>query len=406
MRVLLVNKFNYLKGGADKYFIELAELLNQGRVETAKFCMAYEKNLPDKDSGYFLKKIDFNDFKFSFIFKYLSRILFSFEAAKKFELLLNDFKPDIVHIHNIYHQISPSILMVAKKHKLPIVMHLHDFKLLCPNYKMYTQDQVCERCKGGKFFNCTKYRCLKNSYVKSLLATIEMYFHHKILRIYEKNIIQFIAPSEFVKNKAIEWGIPAEKISLLPYFIKLDEFTPDFTVGNYWLYFGRLEKEKGIYTLLEAINMVNDGKLKIVGIGSESENIKKYIIENNLSSKVELLGAKYGQDLKLLIAQARAVIVPSEWYEVSGIVNLEALALGKLVIASNIGGIKEIITDNQTGLLFTPGSVSELAEKMKIAAENDLMELAKAGRESVVIKYNDKFHLNKILELYKRYAKN
>ncbi|KKQ59875.1 MAG: group 1 glycosyl transferase [Parcubacteria group bacterium GW2011_GWE2_38_18] len=174
MRVLLVNKFNYLKGGADKYFIELAETLNQAGVETAKFCMSDEKNLPDKNNKYFLSKIDFNDFKLGDAFKYLGRILFSIEAAKKFESLLNDFKPDIVHIHNIYHQISPSILRVAKRHKLPVVMHLHDFKLLCPNYKMYTQNQVCERCKGGKFFNCTRYRCLKNSYAKSLLATIEM----------------------------------------------------------------------------------------------------------------------------------------------------------------------------------------------------------------------------------------
>ncbi|KKQ59876.1 MAG: group 1 glycosyl transferase [Parcubacteria group bacterium GW2011_GWE2_38_18] len=104
---------------------------------------------------------------------------------------------------------------------------------------------------------------------------------------------------------------------------------------------------------------------------------------------MELLGAKYDQDLKTLIAQARAVIVPSEWYEVSGIVNLEALILGKLVIASNIGGIKEIIIDNKTGLLFAPGSVSELAEKLKLAAEKDLKELAIAGRERVVVKYND-----------------
>lgn len=406
MKVLLVNKFNYLKGGADKYFIELTELLYQAGIETAKFCMADEKNLPDKYSKYFLDKIDFNNFKVVDIFRYLGRVLYSFEAATKFNALLKEFKPDIIHIHNIYHQISPSILHIAKRHNIPVVMHLHDYKLLCPNYKMYTSGQICEKCKGGKYFNCARNKCLKNSYSKSILAMIEMYFHHQILKIYEKNIIQYITPSEFVKNKAIEWGVPAEKISFIANFIKPAEFIPNFTPGKYWLYWGRIEKEKGILTLLEAIKQSRDGKLKIVGMGGEADHIKQFVEYNNLTERVEMLGARYDQELKDLIAGARAVIVPSEWYEVFGLVNLEALAMGKLVIASDIGGIGEIIINNKTGLLFKPGSASDLTSKLKLADENDFSELARAGRELVETKFGDKIHIFKILELYKKYAKN
>ncbi len=412
MKVLQVNKFNHLVGGADKYFLDLAELLPLRGVETAKFCMAHPDNLPDKYAQYFASQADFNDYNIIGGLKNAGRMIYSREAARRFEKVVKVFRPDRVHLHNIYHQLSPSLLPTAKKYGLPVVMHLHDYKYLCPNYKLYNARGVCERCRGGKYYNCARYKCLKDSRSKSALAALEMYIHHRLLRIYEKNVDLFIAPSEFMKNKYLEWGGDPAKITVVPYFIKTDEYEPKFTPGDYFLYYGRLSGEKGVGTLLKAFKCLiknrPEAKLKIIGKGPEFGNLKLEIGNLGLADSVKLLGAKYGEELRQIVAGSLAVIVPSEWYEVSGIVIMEANALGKPVVGANIGGIGENIADNETGMLFTPGQAGELANKMKILMNNPALAeiLGKQGRERVVGRNSPKKHLDKIIEIYQMQIQN
>jgi glycosyltransferase involved in cell wall biosynthesis len=406
MRILQVNKFNYLKGGSEKYFLELAELLTENGHVVAKFAMQNPLNLKDEHDQYFVSQVDFNGGTIWNKLRAAGRIIWSFEAARKFESLIQDFQPEVIHIHNIYHQISPSILRVARKYRVPVVMHLHDYKLVCPNMKMYNSTGICERCKGGGFYHCAAGKCLKNSYAKSLLASLEMYLHHRILKIYQKTIVIFIAPSAFLAKKMIEWGVAEDKIVVLPYFIKTDDYIPNYQPGDYLLFYGRLAREKGILTLLRAYKSLNINALplKIVGAGAEFAELKAEIEHLGLENKVVLLGPKYGETLKQLVAQSYAVIVPSEWYEVSGLVNLEASLLGKPVIASRIGGITEVVGHQETGLLFPAGNEAKLAESLRLILSDEVLaeELGRAGHRYIMTNFSKKSHLVKILALYKK----
>lgn len=402
MRIILANKFNHLKGGADKYFLDLADILAGAGMEVAKFSMASPENLADRHERYFVSQVDFNKGNLFQKLKAAGRLLYSFEAARKFERLVADFKPDLVHIHNIYHQISPSILPVAKRHGLPVIMHLHDYKLLCPNYRMFNRQGICEKCKGGKFYHCALDRCLKDSFSKSLLGSLEMYLQHKILKIWDRNIDLYIAPSEFMRAKAIEWGVEPGKIAVLPYFIKTGEFRPGGHGDDYLLFFGRLSPEKGIDTLIEAVEKLPEVKLKIVGSGPEFQVLKERIGSSGLKSRVELLGPKYGEELKGLVRNSLAVVVPSRWYEVSGIVNLEAAALGRPIIASDIGGIGEIVKDGINGLLFKPGDSEDLARKIGLLKTVDLPGL---GDRAVSERFSPQIHLEKLRSIYERYVR-
>lgn len=410
MRILQVNKFNYLKGGADKYFLELTEELKKAGHEVAKFSMDHKDNLIDENQGYFVSNVDFNNGNLWQKLRAAGRIFWSFEAARKFEALIKDFKPEVVHIHNIYHQISPSILRVAKRHGLPIVMHLHDYKLLCPNYKMYNSSGICEKCRGGKYYHCALNRCLKQSLAKSLLASLEMYLHHTFLKIYERSIDQYIAPSEFVRTKAIEWGVPTDKLVTQSYFIRTEEFVPNFEIGKYLLYFGRLSEEKGIKTLVRAYAGLRAANLplKIVGSGPIYGELKDLIQELGLTENVALTGPKQGEELKKIISGSYAVIVPSEWHEVTGLVNLEAGLCGKPLVVARSGGIPEAVMEPETALTFEPGNEADLVEKLReIVDRPDLArKMGENGHEFVLANFSSKNHIKRLEEVYKNLLAN
>ncbi len=407
MKVLLVNKFNFIKGGADKYFLDLADLLSARGVKVAKFAMRHPNNLPDKWSQYWPSGINFDHFQLGNFFKYLSHIFWNREAARQFEKLLVDFKPDIIHLNNIYHHLSPSILPVAKRHGVSVVMHLHDYKLVCPNYKMFARGRIDESAKGGHYWRCVNKRCIKNSYLKSALAAAEMWLHHKLLKVYENNVDLYIAPSHFMKQKMVEWGVPAEKITVLYHFIDARKFKPDWRPGDYWLYFGRLDKEKGVDKLLQAMVKVKPGQpLKIVGSGPEYKPLKALAKKLGLGSRVEFVGPKYGDVLKKIIARAYVVIIPSQWYEVFGLVNLEAAALGKFVIAADIGGIPEAVQGKHTALLFQPHNVDDLAAKMNWCWTNRraVAEGGEEAREFVIKNFSPDKHFAGLLKIYERFT--
>ena len=385
MRILQVNKFHYPRGGADKYFLELSEALAKAGHEVAVFSMKHPKNQPTPYAKYFVSRLSFNEGNLIDKLKTPGRVIYSLEAKRKFKKLVTDFKPDLIHIHNIYHQLSPSILDVAKKFKIPVLMHLHDYKLICPNYQLFTNGQICEACKPNKYCACLKKQCFKNSFSKSALVTLEMFIHHRILKIYAKNIQTLIAPSAFMKEKIMEFNWPENKIKVIvnPFSASLQASEAELNNPereNYLLFFGRLSKEKGLLTLIEAATKTQS-HLKFAGSGEEQETLMAAAKKQNV--KAEFLGFKSGEELKQIILKAQAVVIPSIWYENMPLSLLEALNLGKPVLASRIGGLPEIIQEGKNGYLFNPGEATDLAEKINLLKENDLNKIAQFARQSV-----------------------
>ncbi|MFA7365433.1 MAG: glycosyltransferase, partial [Patescibacteria group bacterium] len=374
--------------------------------QVAIFSMHHPKNNPSPWDRYFVSRISFNEAKLRDRIIAPFRIIYSLEAKRKFKKIIKDFKPDIIHIHNVYHQISPSILDVAKKYKIPVVMHLHDYKLICPNYQLFVDNKICYRCKGGGYYNCIKHKCFKKSLLQSILATVEMWFHHKVLNIYKKNISQFIAPSDFMRKTVVDFGIDSEKVSLVYNFSEELEVDNNAEVENYGLYFGRISDEKGIDVLLRAFSLYKgEMKLKIVGSGPSEEKMKAMSIKLGLGNKVEFLGPKFGKDLVSIIQKAKAIFIPSIWNENMPLTLLESLYLSKVVIASRTGGLPELIDDKISGFLFENGNPDQLAELIANLSNYNLEDIGNKAKERVE-GLNIDNHFDNILEVYNKVKKS
>lgn len=395
MKIIQVNKFLYSKGGADKYCLTLTGELEKLGDTVIPFGMADKHNLESVWSKYFSENINYhqkgNEFKIA------ARLIWNKEAAKKFAALLDETKPDLIHAHNIYHQLSPSILKEAKKRNIPVVMTLHDYKLICPNYLMFTHGHQCEKCLSGNYFNCLTHNCY-NSYFKSGLAALESFLHNKVWHSYQNNIDLFISPSNYLKNKMVSAGWDANKIVVLNNPAPKYEKQID---GKRLLYFGRLSKEKGVSDLIKALKLT-DESLDIVGAGPCEEELKQLSLELGLENRITFHGQLLGEALEKLKREAKAVILPSIWAENMSLVLLESLAYGKLIIASDSGGTPELIKNNETGFLFPPGNIKALIQKI-----NDLNNLTKEQREALASKIKDKIgplelteHLKELQKIY------
>ncbi len=374
MKILMIDKFYFVKGGVERYLFELKKLLEKRGHEVIPFSMLHPDNQPTPYSSYFVDHMDFespdlqkNKWK---QLKTALRILYSFHAKKKLGKLIKETKPDIAHLHMIDHQLSPSILHTLKKYKIPSIQTVHQYKLVCPNYRFYIdhRGEICERCLSGNYFHAALNRCHKKSLKASMLLTMEA-FLHKFLGIY-KNISRFHVPSQFIGKKIVEGGIPAEKIVHHFLTLNMDEYPFQDKSEDYFLYYGRLSGEKGLMTLLKAMRRVKTGlKLFLVGDGPVREALERFARNHKLET-VQFIGYKSGRELKKILAGARFVVVPSEWYENSPFVIYEPFCMGKPVIGASIGGIPEFIRHEKTGLLFEPGDADKLAEYIDLFASN------------------------------------
>ena len=402
MNLLVINKFYFMRGGCERYIFELNKVLEKNGVNIIPFSMEDDRNIPTEYSKYFVSNIDFQRrLNFSEKVKSVGRVLYSFEARNNILKLIDGIKPDIAHIHNIAHQISPSILTVLKKRGIPIVQTLHDFKLICPSYLFYVHDKPCEKCKDNNFYNAILNKCIKNSVSGSFLIAMEMYFH-KIIRIYD-NVDIFITPSIFMKNKLEAFGIDSDKLIHIPNFVLADSFVPNYDFKDYFIYFGRLSEEKGIRTLIKAMEKNWKTKLLVVGDGVLKNELKKYAEDKGFTNII-FTGYKSGDELNDLIRNAMFTIVPSECYENCPMAILESFAMGKPVIGSNIGGIPELISDGFDGLLFESGNEMDLKEKIFYLFNNSskIKEMGKRGREKVEEKYSKELHYQKINKIYQK----
>jgi glycosyltransferase involved in cell wall biosynthesis len=407
MKILMVDKYYWVKGGVERYMFELKKVFESNGHEIIPFSMKNSQNEESPYSKYFVENIDFNiESRIKRIvhgFKITGRVLYSFHAKRRLQQLLEKTKPDIAHIHMIDHQISPSILSVLKKRRIPVLQTIHNYKFGCPNGQMYIdhKNEICERCIDGKYYHAVLQRCHKDSLAASLLVTVESYLHH-LFRVYE-SIQRFHVPSRFIGGKLEKTGVPASKIYYHPLMIDLDEFRYNEGFSNTIVCYGRLSAQKGIITLLKAFQelSLDTVVLKIIGEGPDRPHLEDFVKQNHIRN-VSFLGYKGGKELVDLLAQSMFVVVPSRGYENSPLTILEPFALGKPVIGARIGGIPELIQDGVNGYLFELGNHIELARKMDalIKAPDRVRVFGKRARAFALDKFEPKNHYRNMLALY------
>jgi len=402
MKILLVNKFFFLKGGTERSFFDTARILTRNGHKVIYFSMANPNNFDSSSSEYFTKHIDFTH-PLSLMEKITgaAHLIYSIDAKKKIKKLIKDERPDIVHLHNIHSQISPSILTVLKNENIPSVMTLHDYKMACPVYTLFLRGKICERCSQKKFYHCFLNKCTKDSYLKSLLNTLEMSIHHNVMHIYDL-VDVFISPSQFLIGKLRKMGF-SRSIYYLPNPIFLDEYRCSYEWDTKTLmYLGRLSHEKGLHTLLKAVKGI-DADCQIHGKGPLEHELKKIKQKEQLNN-VTFYGHSGKEKIREYIKRAMFVVVPSEWYENSPYAVTEAFASGKPVIGSRIGGIPELVVDYETGLTFHPGNEDELRSHILYFLNNPdkIREMGKKARKLAEEKLNPSNFYNKLFSIYEK----
>lgn len=402
MRILLCNNFYYRRGGDCTYMFALANLLREHDHEVVFFSMRHPKNLPCEQEKYFVDFIDYRAINQSKsagnMLKVLRKSIYSPQAGKRIRALISDLKPDLAHLQNIHNHLTPAILPALRRAGIPVVWTLHDFKLVCPENSFLSGDRICEECKGGRFYRCTVNRCKKASLAASLLASLEAYAHQP-LRI-PKRVARFIAPSQFLRDKFVEFGWPAERLTVLPNFLPhVQRETPE--LGDYGIYLGQLRKIKGLFTLLEALEP--DTPFHILGEGPEEATLKQRAQELGLRG-TKFLGHLSGDDLEREMEGAAYGVLPSECYENLPFSVMELMALGKPVVGSRVGGIPELIRHDETGFLFEAGHPEDLAQKIRalLANKKRCRQMGNNARQIATEAFTPEKHYAELMPIYEQ----
>jgi glycosyltransferase involved in cell wall biosynthesis len=408
MKILTVNKYYFVKGGSERYLFDLKELLEKNGHEIIPFAMKDENNFQSDFGQYFVDHVNY-DAPFTVKkLKEAGRLIYSFHARKHIEALIEATKPDVAHLHMIDHQISPSILHSLRKYEVPVVQTVHQYKLVCPNYRFYIENEnkICERCLGGKFYQPILTQCHKSSLAASALIATEAYLHN-LLKTYKKNVRLFHTPSAFMKQMLVKGGIDENKVEHHFLVTRLDQFPFSPIYEDYFIYLGRLSPEKGVLTLLKAMIRVKRSKLILIGDGPQRAELEAFAREN-LIKNVEFVGYKNKPEVKELMSHASFSVIPSEWYENSPLVIYEAFSMGKSVIGATIGGITEFIQPNKDGLHFTPGSDTQLADCINTLLDNrdKIVEMGKNARDKAEKNFAPEEHYRWISGIYERLVVN
>jgi glycosyltransferase involved in cell wall biosynthesis len=399
--LLSINNYHYRRAGAEVVFLEQNALFEQRGWTVMPFAMHHERNLSTPWSRYFVDEIEFGrEYGVGRQIVNASKIIWSSEARRKIEALVRERRPSIAHAHNVYHHISPAIF--GKLHSLgvPVVLTLHDLKIACPAYKMLTHDGVCERCRGGAVWNVAVHRCLKDSRSLSTLILLET-LAHRALGCYRSHVTRFVVPSRFYLEKFVEWGWPRERFVHVPNFVDATALQPGRAVGQAFVYFGRLAPEKGLRTLIRAAAKAGV-QVQIVGTGPEEAELRA--LAGALGADIEFLGYRTGEDLHAIVRAARAVVLPSEWYENAPMTVMEAYALGRPVIGAAIGGIPELIRPGETGAVVPSGDADALAAEllaMRARSDAQVLSMGRAGRDWMEREFTPAAYVDRLLSLYR-----
>jgi glycosyltransferase involved in cell wall biosynthesis len=380
VRVLNVSQRHYFGGGSDRIFFETGRLLEGAGHRVIPFCAADERNDPTPWERYFPEAADFERPGATDLWRYH----YSRPARRALERLLHDHPIDIAHLHITYGKLTSSILEPLRRAGIPIVQTLHEYKLICPVYTLVSNGEICEACRGGHFWNALPRRCNRGSLARTALSVSESYLSRRLGNI--AKIDRFLAVSEFQRSKLIEHGLPADRIDVVHNFVDVGARTPG-EGGGYLIYVGRIERLKGVFTLIEAVRGL-EIPLRIVGSGEAEGELRERLREPGFE-RVDLLGFREGAELARLISGSLAAVVPSEWYEPFGL---------------TVGGITELIDHGRDGLLFPAGDAEALRARVETLAGDPegAQRMGRAGRAKVERDFGPERYLRDLEATYRR----
>lgn len=404
MKILIANKFLFPNGGSETYIFEIGKQLQKMGHVVQYFGMEHGGRIVGNHAESYTADMDFHGGGLQKLL-YPFKIIYSMEARKKIRLVLDDMQPDVVHLNNINFQITPSVIDEVRtwekknRHPVKMIYTAHDSQWVCPNHLMMipTNKELCFRCQGGRFENCTKNRCIHGSKLKSLLGTMEALVYQK-RRTYAK-VDAIICPSAFMKEKLSTNPLLRDKLVVMHNFLTDEQKTNDDCIdhraesNDYVLYFGRYSEEKGIGTLLHVCGELPEIPFVFAGSGPLENELSRY---GNITN----LGFLHGERLKRTIAEASFVVFPSECYENCPFTVMEAQWYGTPVIASRIGGVPELIQDGVTGELFEAGDANSLKEAIwKLWNDKCRLKEYTENCEQVIFDTTE-VYCEKLLELY------
>lgn len=406
MKVLLINNCHWSRGGSETVYFNTARLLKEYGHEVIFFSYEDKKNVITGEQEYLIKGSEG-------IHK-LKEYFCNMRAARILDKILSKEKPDIAHAHLLWGGMTAAIIPVLHKHGVPVVHTAHDYRLVCPAYLFKDgKGGQCERCKGGRYYECAIHRCSKGSIIESVLMTVEMYYRD--VKFKPLDLIDgFIFVSNFSRNKHIEFEPRFNETKTLVLYnspsSNLEESLNKNidSYNSYVLFYGRLSAEKGILTLIKAFERCPQMQLKVVGIGPQENELKQYV-ENHQMKNVTFIGYKTGKDLFDIVANAKYVCVSSECYENNPMTIVESYSLGTPVIGASIGGITEVIIDGETGFKFESGNVDSLVETLDNANSIDKTIYSTLKRGAYVFAQNNfssKKYLDKLVGFYNEVKEN
>lgn len=390
LKVLIVNKFFYPRGGDCICTINLERLLREHGHITAVYSMDYPENIPTQWSSYFAPRVDFSSGGIRASLAAVKRIMGLGDINESFNRILDDFRPDVVHLNNIHSYLSPRLAQLAKRRGIKVVWTLHDYKLICPAYLCLRDDKPCEDCFTTKS-GVLKYRCMKGSAAASVLAYIEaLKWNRKVL---ESNVDVFICPSAFMRSEMLKAGFSDNKLAVNCNFLDFDKANLISSKSEkrepYYCYVGRLSEEKGINLLLRVAETL-PFKLKLAGDGPLMQTAK--------SGNIEFLGKLNAVQVCDLLSKATFSVAPSTCYDNNPLSVIESLSLGTPVVGADIGGIPELIEVGKTGLLFEAGNADELTKAINGAF--NIKWIYNQIKEDSIKRFSADTHYNKLIEIY------
>jgi len=405
MRVVQVNKYHFAKGGADRYYLDLSAALARRGCTVTHLSMRHARNAPAGPDDRFVEEVDYRGrMGPGAKLRHALRVVYNREAAAAARRIAERERPAVAHVHSIYHQLSPSVIGAFARRGVPIVQTLHDYKLICPAYLFLTGSGcICERCRGGKFHQAVRHRCLLAARWPSLVGAAEAYIH-RWLRTHDA-VRYFLCPSRFMLEKMASFGIERARLLHLPYFIPLERYRPaEGAPERAAVYVGRLSREKGIPTLIRAMALLPAGRLKlwVLGEGPLGDELRA-LVRETCPDRVELLGYRAGEALFDTIRRAAFAVVPSEWYENLPYAVLETFALGRPVVGARIGGIPELVEEGANGSLHVSGDARSLADALLRMTRPgaDLVAMGAAARRKIEREFGEAAHLERLFEIYR-----
>lgn len=403
MNILLITNNLYPSGGDWTYVKSIADIYQKQGHKVFLWGQKNEKNTYHENEEFFVENVNAQDSRGKYLsaISILKRSIYSKESFEKLTLFLEKFRIDVAQINSINIGLTPSVIEALYSKHIPILWRILDYKPICPTIHLMRNNVVCEDCIGGKYYKCVLKKCKNNSLSDSIAVALETFIN--INKSYYKHVNALSFQNFFTRNVFEKWKFHINDSYVINNPYEVSSIPPNYNVGDYVLYFGKTDENKGVMTLLKSAIINKDIKYVIVGVGAQDKLITSFIEDNHLDN-VSFVGPKWGVEMEDLIDNCAFVVVPSEWYEPSPYVILQTYAHGKTLIASDIGGIPEMVKNNVTGLLFEPHNVKDLADKIRFLFEKKelIVDYGKSGRKYVEDEFSPDKYYKKTMDVFKK----